>query len=83
MEDSNRVLIHNFRAQLAQQLASLHTTVDASVKEQEKKLKVVEEETQLFVSTKAQVKIPILLVICQLNLVSGCIWIEDLDNEKE
>lgn len=56
MEDSNRVLIHNFRAQLAQQLASLHTTVDASVKEQEKKLKVVEQETQLFVSTKAKVK---------------------------
>ncbi|CAL5388085.1 unnamed protein product [Camellia sinensis] len=53
VEDRNRVLIQNFRSQLDQQLEVLHETVAASVTEQEQQLKVIEEDTQLFVSTKA------------------------------
>ncbi|THG19576.1 hypothetical protein TEA_013990 [Camellia sinensis var. sinensis] len=53
VEGRNRVLIQNFRSQLDQQLEVLHETVAASVTEQEQQLKVIEEDTQLFVSTKA------------------------------
>ncbi|KAI8013900.1 Kinesin-like protein KIN-5D [Camellia lanceoleosa] len=53
VEDRNRILIQNFRAQLDQQLEVLHETVAASVTEQQQQLKVIEEDTQLFVSTKA------------------------------
>ncbi|XP_058214958.1 kinesin-like protein KIN-5D [Rhododendron vialii] len=83
MEDSNRVLIHNFRAQLAQQLASLHTTVDASVKEQEKKLKVVEEETQLFVSTKAMATEQLTAQLEELKVLYGSSlkYFDDLEGE--
>ncbi|KAI7979323.1 Kinesin-like protein KIN-5D, partial [Camellia lanceoleosa] len=56
VEDRNRILIQNFRAQLDQQLEVLHETVAASVTEQQQQLKVIEEDTQLFVSTKATVK---------------------------
>ncbi|KAL7248233.1 hypothetical protein ACSBR2_003026 [Camellia fascicularis] len=56
VEDRNRVLIQNFRSQLDQQLEVLHETVAASVTEQEQQLKVIEEDTQLFVSTKAMVQ---------------------------
>ncbi|KAF7113545.1 hypothetical protein RHSIM_RhsimUnG0121300 [Rhododendron simsii] len=83
MEDSNRVLIHNFRAQLAQQLASLHTTVDASVKEQEKKLKVVEQETQLFVSTKAKATEQLTAQLEELRVLYGSSikYFDDLEGE--
>lgn len=83
MEDSNRVLIQNFRAQLAQQLECLHTTVDASVKEQEKKLKVVEEETQSFVSTKAKATEQLKVQLGELKVLydSGMKYFDDLAGE--
>ncbi|KAL7245018.1 hypothetical protein ACSBR2_000374 [Camellia fascicularis] len=46
----------NFHAQLDQQLEVVHETVAASVTEQGLQLKVMEEDTQLFVSTKATVQ---------------------------
>lgn len=55
IEDGNRILVQKFRSQLTQQLEILHKTVSASVMQQEAQLKEVEEDMQLFVSTKAEV----------------------------
>ncbi|CAL9138541.1 unnamed protein product [Musa acuminata var. zebrina] len=54
IEDGNRILVQKFRSQLTQQLEILHKTVSASVMQQETQLKEVEEDMQLFVSTKAE-----------------------------
>ncbi|THU45600.1 hypothetical protein C4D60_Mb02t19700 [Musa balbisiana] len=54
IEDGNRILVQKFRSQLTQQLEILHKTVSASVMQQEAQLKEVEEDMQLFVSTKAE-----------------------------
>lgn len=75
VEDRNRVLIQNFRSQLDQQLEVLHETVAASATEQEQQLKVIEEDTQLFVSTKATVKYKLFgykqELICLLSVISA------------
>ncbi|XP_074569890.1 kinesin-like protein KIN-5A [Curcuma longa] len=55
IEEGNRILVQNFRYMLTQQLDSLHTTVSASVMEQENQLKEMEGNMQSFVSTKAKV----------------------------
>ncbi|KAL8146695.1 hypothetical protein AgCh_004435 [Apium graveolens] len=54
IENGNRTLIQKFQAQLSQQLESLHKTVAASVTQQEQQLRGMEEDMQLFVSTKAE-----------------------------
>ncbi|KAG5223049.1 kinesin-related protein [Salix suchowensis] len=54
IEDGNRVLIQKFQSQLTQQLEILHKTVAASMTQQEQQLKVMEEDMQSFVSTKAE-----------------------------
>ncbi|KAL8089767.1 hypothetical protein AgCh_039305 [Apium graveolens] len=54
IENGNRILIQKFQAQLSQQLESLHKTVAASVTQQEQQLRGMEEDMQLFVSTKAE-----------------------------
>lgn len=55
IEDGNRILVQKFQSQLTQQLEILHKTVSVSVMQQETQLKGVEEDMQLFVSTKAEV----------------------------
>ncbi|KAJ0084104.1 hypothetical protein Patl1_30819 [Pistacia atlantica] len=54
IEEGNRVLIQKFQSQLTQQLEILHKTVAASVTQQERQLKDMEEDMQSFVSTKAE-----------------------------
>ncbi|XVF05601.1 hypothetical protein REPUB_Repub05bG0186900 [Reevesia pubescens] len=54
IEDGNRALIQKFQSQLTQQLGILHKTVAASVTQQEKQLKDMEEDMQSFVSTKSE-----------------------------
>ncbi|CAI9759181.1 unnamed protein product [Fraxinus pennsylvanica] len=55
IEDGNRVLIQNFQSQLTQQLEILHKTVASSATQQEQQLNEMEEDMQLFVSTKTEV----------------------------
>ncbi|KAJ6904831.1 kinesin-like protein KIN-5D [Populus alba x Populus x berolinensis] len=54
IEDGNRVLTQKFQSQLTQQLEILHKTVAASMTQQEKQLKGMEEDMQSFVSIKAE-----------------------------
>lgn len=54
IEDGNRILVQKFQSQLTQQLQALHKSVDASVTQQEKQLKDMEDDMQTFVSTKAE-----------------------------
>lgn len=55
MENGNKSLIQNFHTQLAQQLEILHSTVEVSVKQQQKQLKDIEINTDYFVSDKDKV----------------------------
>lgn len=55
IEDGNTILVQKFQSQLTQQLEILHKTVSVSVMQQETQLKGVEEDMQIFVSTKAEV----------------------------
>jgi len=55
IEDGNRVLTQKFQSQLTQQLEILHKTLAASMTQQEKQLKDMEEDMQSFVSIKAEV----------------------------
>ncbi|XP_010922468.1 kinesin-like protein KIN-5A [Elaeis guineensis] len=54
IEDANKNLVHQFHAQLTQQLDLLHRTVSDSVMQQENQLKEMEEGMQLFVSKKVE-----------------------------
>ncbi|KAK3012963.1 hypothetical protein RJ639_009000, partial [Escallonia herrerae] len=52
IEDGNKDLIQKFHTQLVQQLDTLHEAVASAVTEQQKQLKEIEENTQLFLSRK-------------------------------
>ncbi|KAK8581511.1 hypothetical protein V6N13_144533 [Hibiscus sabdariffa] len=54
IEDGNKALIEKFQSQLTQQLEILHKTVVASVTQQERQLRDMEEDMQSFVSTKSE-----------------------------
>ncbi|XP_010542610.1 PREDICTED: kinesin-like protein KIN-5A [Tarenaya hassleriana] len=54
IEDSNRLLIQNFQSQLTKQLELLNGTTAASVNQQEKQLKNMEEFMSSFVSAKTE-----------------------------
>ncbi|KAA8518831.1 hypothetical protein F0562_016395 [Nyssa sinensis] len=71
MEDRNRNLIKNFHSQLAQQLEVLHRTVADFVTQHEQQLKVIEENTQTFLSAKAKVTEELRLKLGKLKDVYG------------
>lgn len=75
MEDANKNLVHQFHAQLTQQLDLLHMTVSDSVMQQENQLKEMEEGMQLFVSKKAKVHLQKCLETTNLAFAYDCVML--------
>lgn len=63
IEGRNRVLIQKFQTQLVEQLEMLHNAVELSVEQHQQQLKVIEENTHIFVSGKDKVKAKISLLL--------------------
>ncbi|ESW04134.1 hypothetical protein PHAVU_011G070000 [Phaseolus vulgaris] len=82
IEEGNRLLIHKFQSQLAQQLEDLHKTVAASVIQQEQQLKSMEQDMHSFVSTKAEAIENLRVQVGKLKNMYGS-GIEVLDNLAE
>ncbi|KAK2984015.1 hypothetical protein RJ640_024229, partial [Escallonia rubra] len=72
IEDGNKDLIQNFHTQLVQQLDALHEAVASAVTEQKKQLKVIEENTQLFLSRKDRATEELQKKIIKLNDMYQC-----------